>query len=253
MAEISSHQDPCRGGGPLPADRPDEGGGDQRHHRRPDQRRVGRIVPRGEAGQDLVDRPQHRADQRQQHRPVDGAQAGLDDQQDAAKAHGDGQPARQSRLLAQEQHAERDDHQRRGRRKSMRVGERQVAEGEHEDGAFDQQDQRTSELQPRPFRSQRFYQPLAAHDDPAEQEDQRAADPHDLDDRIVGHQEFADRIHAGVAQHRQQDEKGAQRVVGSRSSGARRHSAAARRAGGRKAGITRSANSFRLFIVFSRP
>ena len=70
------------------------------------------------------------------------------------------------------------------------VGEERVGEpdeGEHEDRAFDDQDQRTCELQPWPCRSQRAEQALAAHDEPAEQEDQRTADPHDLADGIVGH------------------------------------------------------------------
>ena len=83
-------------------------------------------------------------------RPVERPEARMHDQQHAREARGDRQPARHAGTFAQEQHAERDHDQRRGGGEGMRVGQRQVLEGEHEDGAFDHRQHGARALQPGP-------------------------------------------------------------------------------------------------------
>ena len=78
--------------------------------------------------------------------------------------------------------AERDHDQRRGGGDGVSVGERQVAEGEHEHRAFDDGDQRADDLQHRPGRAKCRAQSLAAYHEPGEQAEQDVADPHHLGD-----------------------------------------------------------------------
>ena len=140
---------------PLPLERPDQRGRGEGGERRPDQGRFGRVLARAQPHEDLIAGPHEGADQRQQQGPVERPEAGMHDQQHAHKARGDGQPARHAGALAQEQHAERDHDQRRGGGNGMGVGQRQVLEGQHEDGAFDHRQHRARRLQPGPPRAER--------------------------------------------------------------------------------------------------
>ena len=175
----------------------------------------------------------------------------MHDQQHAQEARGDGQPARQAGALAQEQHAERDHDQRRGGGNGMGVGQRQVLKASTKMAlSITASTERAACSQGRRVRND-ARRPLAPHDEPGEQAEHAVADPHHLADRVVGDQPFAHRVHAGEAQHGKDGIERAEREVAALG---RSHSAAATcRAGGRNAGITRSANSFRLRIAFSRP
>ena len=219
------HQRPDRGGWPLPVERADESEHHEGNDRRPQHGRVGLVVARGEAGQDLVARPQHGADQRQQQRPVELLEARSHDQHDAQEARADGQPSCEAGAFAEEEHAQRDHDQRRGRGHGMGIGQRQVAEGQHEHRAFDYGHDRAQDLQLRPLRLHRRPDAALAGDEGGEETEQAVADPHHLADGIVDHQHLGDGIHGGEAQHRQHGEQGAELVIRPRCLCRRAHAA----------------------------
>ena len=212
---------------PDPLPRSDQRRGAERHEGRPDERGIGRVGARAEADQDLVAAPQDGARHRQQQRPVELAKARSHDQQDADEARADSSPARRARTFAEEQHAQRDHDQRRSGGDGVCVGQRQVAEGQHEHRALDHRQQGTAELQPWPRRARRRAQAAPAHDRPSEQAEDAVAHPHHLADRIVGHHPLADGVHAGEAQHGEhREDRAARRVVATEGGRSRCHSGA---------------------------